>query len=84
VANAPAGTNPTLCVFVDVADAYGTWVQTSSATSIGGALLTSAGYTYGVINAGYVLANQARIRWTVGGTGGPSFTGVSFSLHGRP
>lgn len=84
VADAPTGTTPTLALFFDVLDATGTtWVQTSSATSIGGALLSAAGYTYGVINNGYVLSNLGRIRWDLGGTS-PSFTGVSFSLHGRP
>lgn len=84
VANAPTGTSPTLAVFFDVLDATETtWVQTSPATSIGGSLLTSSGYTYGVINNGYVLGNSGRIRWEVGGTT-PSFTGVSFSIHGRP
>jgi hypothetical protein len=84
VANAPTGTNPTLALFFDVLDATGTtWVQTSAATSIGGALLTTSGYTYGVINNGYVLSNLGRIRWAVGGTT-PSFGGVSFSIHGRP
>jgi len=84
VANAPTGSSPTLAVFFDVADAYGTWVQTSSATSIGGALLTSTGYTYGQIGTGYTLTNLGRIRWVVGGTASPTFTGVSLSLHGRP
>jgi hypothetical protein len=84
VANAPTGSSPTLAVFFEVADAYGTYVQTSSATSIGGALLTSTGFTYGLINNGYVLTNQGRIRWVVGGTSTPTFTGVSFSIHGRP
>lgn len=84
VANAPTGSSPTLAVFFEVADAYGTYVQTSSATSIGGALLTSTGFTYGLINNGYVLTNLGRIRWVVGGTGSPTFTGVSFSIHGRP
>jgi hypothetical protein len=84
VANAPTGTSPSLAVFFEVADAYGTYVQTSSATSIGGALLTSTGFTYGLINNGYVLTNQGRIRWVVGGTSTPTFTGVSFSIHGRP
>lgn len=84
VADAPTGTNPTLAVFFDVLDATGSvWVQTSAATSIGGALLNSAGYTYGVINNGYVLSNQGRIRWELTGTT-PSFTNVSFSIHGRP
>jgi len=84
VANAPTGTDPTLAVFFEVQDAFSTWVQTSPAVSIGGALLTSAGFTYGLINNGYVLTNQGRIRWAVGGTNTPSFTGVSFSIHGRP
>lgn len=84
IANAPTGTNPTLAVFFDVADAYGTYVQTSPATSIGGAAVTAAGFTYGVINNGYQMTNLGRIRWTVGGTDTPTFTGVSFSIHGRP
>ncbi len=83
VADAPTGTTPTLAVFFEVRDALGTWVQTSSATSIGGALLNSAGYTYGQITAGYTLTDLGRIRWALTGTT-PSFTGVSFSLHGRP
>jgi hypothetical protein len=83
-ANAPTGTDPTLAVFFDVLDATGTtWVQTSSATSIGGALLSTSGYTYGQISNGYTLTNLGRIRWEVGGTT-PSFGGVSFSIHGRP
>ena len=60
-----------------------TWAQTSAATSIGGALLSTSGYTYGQISNGYTLTNLGRIRWEVGGTT-PSFTGVSFSIHGRP
>lgn len=84
IADAPTGTNPTLAVFFDVADAYGTYVQTSPATSIGGAAVTAAGFTYGVINNGYQMTNLGRIRWTVGGTDTPTFTGVSFSIHGRP
>ncbi|MEJ8671867.1 hypothetical protein WKI71_36540 [Streptomyces sp. MS1.AVA.1] len=84
VLDAPGGTDPTLAVFFEVLDATGAvWVQTSSATSIGGALLTSTGYTYGQISTGYTLANQGRIRWALTGTT-PSFTGVSFSVHGRP
>ncbi|MET7437815.1 hypothetical protein ACFYQQ_01220 [Streptomyces sp. NPDC005496] len=82
VANAPTGTSPTLAVFFEVGDEFGNWVQTSSATSIGGALLTSAGYTYGQISSGYSLGNQGRIRWALTGTS-PVFTGVGFSLYGR-
>lgn len=84
IANAPTGTNPTLAIFFDIADAYGTYVQVSPATSIGGVAVTGAGTTYGVINNGYQMTNVGRIRWTVGGTDTPTFTGVSFSLHGRP
>jgi hypothetical protein len=84
VGNAPTGTDPTLAVFFDALDATGSvWVQTSAATSIGGALLTTTGYTYGQISNGYTLTNRGRIRWELGGTT-PSFTGVSFSIHGRP
>lgn len=83
-ANAPTGTNPTLAIFFDVADAYGSYVQTSPATSIGGVAVTAAGITYGVINNGYQMTNLGRIRWTVGGTDTPTFTGVSISIHGRP
>lgn len=81
-ANAPTGTSPTLAVFVDVKDAFGNWCQVSSATSIGGALLTTSGTTYGNISASYQLTDVGRIRWVLTGTT-PSFTGVSFSLFGR-
>lgn len=84
IADAPTGTNPTLALFFDTGDAFGTYVQTSPATSIGGVAVTAAGVTYGVINNGYQLTNTGRIRWTVGGTDTPTFTGVSFSIHGRP
>lgn len=84
IADAPTGTNPTLAIFFDVADAFGSYVQTSPATSIGGVAVTASGITYGVINNGYQMTNLGRIRWTVGGTDTPTFTGVSFSIHGRP
>ncbi|MDX3515883.1 hypothetical protein PV755_44500 [Streptomyces caniscabiei] len=83
-ANAPTGTNPTVALFFDVQDAFGNWVQTSPATSIGGVVVSAAGTTYGVINNGYQMTNLGRIRWTIGGTDTPSFTGVSLSVHGRP
>lgn len=83
IADEPTGTTPTLALFFDVQDAHGNWVQTSPATSIGGVVVSAAGTTYGVINNGYQMTNLGRIRWTVGGTT-PSFTGVSFSIHGRP
>ncbi|MFF6781442.1 hypothetical protein [Streptomyces sp. NPDC012510] len=83
-ADAPTGTNPTMALFFDVQDAFGNWVQTSPATSIGGVVVSAAGTTYGVINNGYQMTNLGRIRWTIGGTDTPTFTGVSFSVHGRP
>lgn len=76
------GTDPTLAVFFDAADAFGTWVQTSNAISISGAVLTSTGTIFGNITTGYALTNRGRIRWTVGGTD-PAFTGVSLSLFGQ-
>lgn len=83
-ANAPTGSSPTLAVFFDVQDSYGNWCLTSNATAISGAVLTTSGTVYGQISSGYTLTDFARIRWVVGGTGGPSFTGVSLSLYGRP
>jgi len=79
-----SGSSPTLALFFDVADAYGNWVQTSPGTAIGGVVVTGAGTTYGVINNGYQMTNSGRIRWTIGGTGSPTFTSVSLSVYGRP
>lgn len=81
--NAPTGTSPTLAVFFEVADEFGNWVLTSNATAISGAVLNSSGYTYGQITNGYTLGNQGRIRWTIGGSASPTFTGIGFSLYGR-
>ncbi|MGA5820816.1 hypothetical protein ACPC54_23485 [Kitasatospora sp. NPDC094028] len=77
------GSSPGLAVFFDTQDAFGTWVQTSASTSIGGVVLTTAAYTYGVINASYTLTFNGRIRWVVTGTSNPTFSGVTFSLFGR-
>lgn len=82
--NAPTGTNPTLAVLIDVADAFGNWVLVSNANGISGSAISSSGFTYGNLSGGYQLTDSARIRWTVGGTDTPSFTNVSFSLYGRP
>ncbi|MDH6116906.1 hypothetical protein ABH930_000325 [Kitasatospora sp. GAS204A] len=82
-ANAPTGTNPTLAIFFDVRDYFGNWCQVSGATSIGGALLSTSGVTFGNISAtGYQLTDVGRIRWVLTGTT-PAFSGVSFSLYGR-
>lgn len=78
-----SGTTPGLAVFFDVQDAYGNWCLVSNPTAISGAVLTSTGTVYGNITTGYVLTYTGRIRWTVTGTGSPTFTGVSFSLFGR-
>jgi len=78
--NSVSGTTPGLAVFFDCQDAAGNWVQTSASTSIGGVVLSSSGYTYGIINNGYHLTHKGRIRWTVTGTGSPTFSGVTFSL----
>lgn len=82
--DAPTGTNPTLAVLIDVQDAFGNWVLTSNASGISGSAISSSGFTYGNISGGYQLTDTARIRWTIGGTGTPTFTNVSFSLYGRP
>ncbi|MEV5568241.1 hypothetical protein AB0L54_36115, partial [Streptomyces sp. NPDC052196] len=69
-------------VFFECQDAAGNWVQTSASTSIGGVVLNSSGYTYGVINNGYRLTLKGRIRWVITGSASPTFTGVNFSLFG--
>ncbi|GAB2695952.1 hypothetical protein [Kitasatospora kifunensis] len=83
VANAPSGSSPGLAVFFDVQDAYGNWCLTSNPTAISGAVLNFAAVVYGQISTGYNLTYAGRIRWVVTGTGGPMFSGVSFSLFGR-
>ncbi|WP_432019909.1 hypothetical protein [Streptomyces sp. 1222.5] len=83
VPNAPTGTSPTLAVFFEVADEFGNWILTSNATAISGATINTSGFTYGQITNGYTLGNQGRIRWAVGGTSSPTFTGVGLSLYGR-
>jgi hypothetical protein len=81
--NAASGTTPGLAVFFDVQDAYGHWCLVSNSTAISGAVLNTAGTVYGQISNGYNLTYAGRIRWTITGTGSPTFSGVSFSLYGR-
>ena len=81
---AVTGTGPGLAVFFDVQDAYGNWWLTSNPTAISGTVLSFANTPVaGNISTGYYLTNIGRIRWTVTGTGSPTFSGVSFSLFGR-
>src|ERR1035438_845752 len=73
---------PTLAVFFEVEDAYGNWVVTSNATSIGGTALTWTGVVTGNITAGSIMAFNGRIQWTVAGST-PVFSGVTLNLYGR-
>lgn len=76
------GTNPSLAVFVDVLMPDGNWFQILALTAI----ITGPNYSFGnfgPMGGGYVLTATARVRWTVSGTGSPTFTGVTICAVGR-
>jgi hypothetical protein len=79
---APAGSTPTLQFYVEVKDALGLWLPVLTMVQ-----LTGASFTYGSVGPGtanvYVLTREARFRWVIGGTGGPSFPNVGVALAGR-
>lgn len=83
---APTGTNPTLMVQVDMLDAAGNWILGVVKLA---ANITAAGtyVAYGGLHIGgaaaVVLTGRCRVSWTIGGTAGPSFPGVSICLAGR-
>lgn len=81
---APGGSSPTLLVQVDMQDAAGNWItQVVKTASITGAGTVVA---YGGLHSsspGIVLTRLARVAWTIGGSGGPSFPGVAICLAGR-
>lgn len=86
VVGAPSGTTPTLMVQVDMQDASGNWIPAVIKLA---ANLTAAGtvVVYGGLHGGSaaayaVLTGRARVSWTIGGTGGPSFP-AQISLYGR-
>lgn len=78
----PTGTNPTIDVVVEVQEPHGTWLAVATFTQ-----LTATNYTYVVAGPGtantYVLSDQARFRWTLGGTDTPTFPGFKLSAVGR-
>lgn len=86
MATGVSGTTPTLDVYFEMQDAAGNWIQVLHPTQITAALtnpvIAQAGLHMATTSA-WVLTNAGRIRWTVGGTGSPSITGVSICLHGR-
>jgi hypothetical protein len=81
---APTGTNPTLDVQLDLRDPDGNWfpqaVKITQLTSGPNYTSVSAGLH---VAGGLVLPQYGRIAWTIGGTGGPTWPGVSISLVGR-
>lgn len=86
MATGVTGTTPTLDVYFDILDAAGNWIQVLHPTQITAALTTPAIAQAGLhmaTTSAWVLTSAGRIRWTVGGTGSPSITGVSICLHGR-
>jgi hypothetical protein len=86
MATGVTGTTPTLDVYFDMQDAAGNWIQVLHPTQVTAAtpspVTAQAGLHMGSTSA-WVLTGTGRIRWTVGGTGNPSVTGVSICLHGR-
>lgn len=80
---APGGTNPTLVVQVDMQDACGNWITQVIKTSTINAAGTVVAYGGLHTSPGVVLTGLARVAWTIGGTGNPTFPSVGISLMGR-
>ena len=87
IANAPTGTSPTLMVQVDMQDAAGNWVsqvlKLAANITASGTYVVYGGLHGGSASAYVVLTGKARVKWTIGGTGSPTFSGASISLYGR-
>lgn len=78
----PTGSSPTLNVVVETREPSGVWLPVITLTQ-----LTAASYTYAAAGPGtantYVLGDQVRFRWTLGGTSTPTFPSFVVSLIGR-
>lgn len=84
VANAPAGTSPTLNFQLMVQDAYGHYAAVTVQTGgiFGSTPITAAGTYAAALSSAVIAAYTAKLAWTAGGTS-PSFTGVSINVYGR-
>jgi hypothetical protein len=84
VTGTATGTSPTLDVQLDLGDPDGNWfpqaAKITQLTSSPNYTSVSAGLH---VAGGLVLPRYGRITWTVGGTGSPTWPGVSISLIGR-
>jgi hypothetical protein len=87
---APTGTSPTLAAQLDVLDPDGNWItavcKTATVNASGGSASAFAGLhmpNVSTSSAAFPLPRWGRVAWTIGGTGGPSFTVVSMCLSGR-
>lgn len=78
----PTGTSPTLDVVVETLDPIGHWLPVATLTK-----LTAAAFTYAPTGPGtantYVLGNEIRFRWTIGGTDTPTFPAFAVAVIGR-
>jgi hypothetical protein len=84
VTGTSTGTLPTLDVQLDLRDPDGNWYpQAAKITQLtSGPNYTSASAGLHVAG-GLVLPQYGRVAWAVGGTGSPTWPGVSISLIGR-
>lgn len=87
---APTGTSPTLAVQLDVQDLDGNWftaiTKTSTVNASGASASAFAGLhmpNVSTSSAAFLLPRWGRLAWTIGGTGGPTFSSVSLCLSGR-
>lgn len=82
VGGATTGSGPTLNFYLDAKDALGNYLPILSFTQLTGPSLTYATTGPGTANV-YVLTKYVRLRWVLGGTGGPSFANCAVALAGR-
>jgi hypothetical protein len=82
-AGGESGTTPTLDVYLDLLGPDGNYYQVAHLTQLTSSVLSAWTSVGSGMTNNVSLTSTGRLRWAIGGSGSPEFTGVTFVVTGR-
>jgi hypothetical protein len=82
-ATGQSGTTPTLDVYLDLKGPDGIYYQVAHLTQLTSSTLQAIASIGDGLANNYSLTSTGRLRWVIGGSGSPQFTGLTMWVTGR-